>query len=94
MHCSLDDQKMELPEKCLRNREDCEPRAQIASDNGKSFICCGRNDGTGRTVDQDCFTVCWKNGEIDTRDNWDRRDITDTASVLIQALSVEENLNT
>jgi len=82
-----------LPTKCLRNRDDCEPLAQIESDESpKSFICCGRNDGCTRVEHLDEFRVCWKNGGIDELSDWDRRDIIDTVSVLAQALSIDENL--
>ena len=80
-----------LPEKCLRGCSNCEPLAQIESDCGTSFICVGQNDGSTRTVDQDEFTLCWKNSEIDERSDWDKRDLIDTASVICQALSVIQN---
>jgi len=81
-----------LPKECLRGRDDCEPLSQVKSDDKTSFICCGMNDGTERTVEQDCFTMCWKNQDIDTRDFWDKRDITDTISVMAQALSIDANI--
>ena len=81
-----------LPEKCLRDRNDCEPLAQIQSDCGSSFWCCGRNDGATRKIERDEFRVCWKNEEIDEMSDWDKRDITDTISILAQALSIDENI--
>jgi hypothetical protein len=83
---------LSLPDKCLRDRSDCEPLAQIASDNGKSFICCGLNDQETRSYPHDEFRHCWKNQVIDERTDWDRRDITDTISVLAQALSIKANM--
>lgn len=80
-----------LPEKCLRCRTDCEPLAQIESDDGVSFICVGHNDGTDRAEPGDQFTLCWKNGEVDERGHWDDRDLIDTASVILQALSADRN---
>ena len=80
-----------LPEKCLRNREDCEPLAQIASDDGESFVCCGANDGTINNNHQDRFRVCWKNDVVDEESEWDRRDLIDTIAVFSSALSVDEN---
>lgn len=80
-----------LPEKCLRNRDDCQPLGQIESDCGQSFICCGRNDGSDRSLAQDRFTLCWKNDEIDDRSHWDERDLLDTISVIAQALSADQN---
>ena len=83
---------IKLPEKCLRGRCDCEPLAQLESDCGQSFICCGRNDGTERTEPGDEFTMCFKNNSCDERGFWDRRDITDHISVMAQALSIDANL--
>jgi len=81
-----------LPEKCLRNLDDCQPIAQICADDISSFVCCGLNDGTNRKLKQDKFRVCWKNEEINETSDWDKRDLSDTASVLVQALSVSENM--
>lgn len=80
-----------LPEKCLRGKKTCEPLAQIESDCGTSFICCGENDGTERKVEQDKYTICWKSEEIDTEDHVDKFDIMDTISVLAQGLSVAQH---
>lgn len=82
---------IELPDTCLRGYEDCEPLAQIASDCGTSFICCGENDGSTRQVEQDRFRVCWKNEDIDEESDWDERDLINTISVLSGALSVDAN---
>lgn len=82
-----------LPDKCLRGRSDCEPLTQIESDCGSSFICCGHNDGSDRSIPQDRFTLCWKNEAIDTRDHWDEHDLIDTASVIMQALSADFHKN-
>ena len=81
-----------MPDKCLRNLSDCSPLSQIVSDCGNSFICCGINDINSRAVEQDMFRVCWKNTVINDRTDWDRRDITDTISVLAQALSINANM--
>ena len=82
---------IKLPEKCLRGMDRCMPLSQLQSDCGRSFMCCGENDGSDREYEQDKYTVCFKNDIIDERTHWDKRDITDTASVLIQALSIIEN---
>ena len=81
-----------LPDKCLRNSSDCQPLSQIQSDNDNSFICCGLNNDTTKKVKQDIFCHCWVNSEIDELSYLDRRDITDTISILAQALSVDANL--
>ena len=81
---------IELPERCLRDRSDCQPLAQIQSDDGPpSFICCGYNDGTTRTEPGDRFRLCWKSKHIDELSDWDQRDLTDTASIILQALSID-----
>lgn len=68
--------------KCLRCLKSCDPYGQIQSDNGNSFICVGANDGYDRVVEQDEYTLCWKNKYVDERSHWDKRDLTDTAAVL------------
>lgn len=83
---------IKLPDKCLRNKNDCTPIAQIESNCKTSYSCCGLNDGTLREIEQDKFTVCFHNDIIDEYSHWDRRDITDMLSVLAQALSVDANM--
>lgn len=83
---------LRLPETCLRGLSDCEPLAQIQSDNGDSFICCGVNDGARRKMNEDRFTHCWQNSEVQQMDYWSMRDMKDTISVLAQALSVDANI--
>ena len=80
-----------LPEECLRGRGDCQPLAQVESDCGKSFICCGYNDASSRKYEQDEFRHCWKNSMIDELSDWDRRDIISTIAILSQALHVDAN---
>ena len=80
-----------LPEKCLRDRKDCEPYAQIVADGEISFYCCGKNDGSNRPVMQDKYTFCFKGPHRDEMSHNDKRDLTHNASVLIQALAVIEN---
>ncbi len=84
------------PDKCLRGLKTCKPLAQIASDDKdqSSFFCCGENDGTGRTLEQDKYTLCFKNGSIDQESHNDKRDLTHHASVIVQALALIEELET
>lgn len=79
-----------LPEKCLRDRGDCQPLAQIASTCGTSFYCCGKNDSSTRTVEQNKYTVCFKGQYRDSISGNDKRDLTHNAAVLIQALAIIE----
>lgn len=78
---------------CFRCRTDCTPLANISSDeSAMSFVCVGANHPESRTVQQDRFTLCWKNNAVDERGHWDKRDLLDTMSVLAQALSTDENI--
>ena len=80
-------------ETCPRGRNDCVPLNNVVSDEEPlSFVCVGYNDGSSRQVEQDRFTHCWKNAAIDERGHWDRRDLIDTAAVMMTALSVDENI--
>lgn len=83
---------IQLPDKCLRDYDCCKPLAQVASDTGKSFNCCGLNDGSRRVVEQDKFTLCFENGKVSEESHCDRRDLTDFLSVIAQALSVDANM--
>lgn len=78
---------------CLRCRADCVPLANLSSDTEqKSFVCVGLNRKEDRAIPQDRFTLCWKNGAVDERGHWDKRDLLDTMSVIAQALSTDENI--
>lgn len=83
---------IKLPEKCLRERNNCNPYSQIESDDKKSFICCGVHDGTISKVLQDKYTLCFKNDDVDSITLNDKRDLTHNASVLVQALAIIEEL--
>ena len=82
-----------IPEKCVRERDDCCALALIESDDGKSFHCIGHNDGTTRTIKQDKFRVCFKNQYLDEMSDWDERDVKDMMSVLSQGLSADANIS-
>lgn len=87
-----------VPHQCPRLLETCQPLAYNCSTEDalhggpKSFFCCGLNDGSDREVEQDRFTVCFKNEAIDERGHWDRRDIISQVSILSQALCIDENM--
>lgn len=75
---------------CPRKRTDCRSLAQTISENG-GFICSGHNTfDEGRKVDP--FTFCFNNGEIDTTEYYDHRDMVDRVSVMMQALSLDFNM--
>jgi hypothetical protein len=80
---------------CFRCRTDCVPLANLSADGGPmpaSFVCVGLNSLNSRSIPQDRFTLCWKNGAVDERGHWDKRDLIDTMSVIAQALSTDENI--
>jgi len=81
---------IKLPDECQRHRGDCTPLSQIVSDDASSFICCGHNHE--RLVPGDRFRVCWFNDTIKEMSDWSERDIKDTLSVLVQALSADANM--
>lgn len=83
---------IQLPEICLRGIKTCQPYSLIQANDGTgSFICCGENDGVDRFVQQDKYTLCFKNESLDERTYNDERDLTDIASVILQALSIIQN---
>ena len=81
-------------DKCPRGLKDCEPLANIISDEEpRSFICVGFNEIDSRVERQDRFRHCWHNGfGIDIREDMDRRDIIDTIMVLSRGISFDENI--
>lgn len=79
--------------KCLRGLDDCTPLANISeSEECASFVCVGYNKKEDRELEQDRFTLCWKNDVVDEHGHWDKRDLLDTQSVIAQALSTDENI--
>lgn len=80
------------PGYCPRQRTDCSALSQIIATDHASFLCCGQNDGTTRTVDQDQYRVCIKSSENnDLIQDCDKRDLTHQAAVIMGALaSIEQ----
>ena len=77
---------------CPRGRVDCKSYSQIISGEHQSFLCCGENDGSTRTVNQDKYRVCIKSSENnDIMQDCDKRDLIHQASVIMGALAVIEN---
>lgn len=76
---------------CPRERLDCKSFSQVIAQDHASFICCGENNGEGRTVNQDKYRVCVKSSEsIDSIQDCDKRDLMHQASVIMGALAVIE----
>ena len=84
---------IELPPKCPRSRGDCQPLAQVLSDDETTFVCVGENDGSSRTWHGDRFRHCVKSTAPgpDSMQDCDERDMADQASVLVQAISIVAN---
>jgi len=85
-----------MPGFCPRECTDCTPLASLITvwDDDKSkrqYTCVGENDGTNRVVPGDELRHCFKNDEIDQKQDWDQRDVVDTVSVLMQGLSLHTN---
>ena len=80
------------PGYCPRQRTDCKALSQIIASEHASFLCCGENDGTNRTVEQDRYRVCIKSSENnDIMQDCDKRDLVHQASVIMGALaSIEQ----
>lgn len=83
---------IQIPVDCPRGLTECKALATIESDCGKSFVCCGHNDGTTRKLEQDRFTFCMVNDENDTLYHYDDQDMKDNLSVLAQALSADQHI--
>ena len=75
------------PDYCPRGLKDCKPLAQIIATDHTSFYCVGENDGRNRTVEQDRYRVCFKNGDIDRQEDVDRRDLQHAVAVQSMALA-------
>ena len=76
-----------LPVGCPRALANCSPLARIESDDESTFVCVGRNDGTGRRHEQDEFAHCAKSADVDRIDHVDRLDLIDQAAVANAGLS-------
>ena len=78
------------PAGCPRKLCDCEPLSRLASPEYESFMCCGETTEESRSVPTDRFRLCIRSTHetgVDLSVNLDERDVTDTASALIGALS-------
>ena len=80
------------PKGCPRKLSDCQPSSRVASPEYESFMCCGETAEAERTVPTDRFRLCIKSTHqtgVDLTVNLDERDVVDTASVLLGALSFD-----
>ena len=93
---------LQLPIRCWRGRDDCEPLHSIEAMpagmtpekyespdfHPESFVCCGINHSSSRTIKQDCYRFCFKNAFADEMSDNDLQDLTHMAAVVTQALAV------
>lgn len=93
---------LQLPFRCWRRRDDCEPLHSIEGTpenmtpeeyespdfNPVSFVCCGISHSSSRDVKQDCYRFCFKNAVTDEISDNDLQDLTHIAAVVTQALAV------
>ena len=93
---------LNLPPRCWRRRDDCEPLAAVdAAPDGItedqflefdydpfSFVCCGCVAPENRVIPQDAYRICWKNPQVDEMGEYDEQDITHQMLVMSQALAV------
>ena len=80
------------PNGCPRKLTDCLPLSRVASPGYESFMCCGETTEKQRTVPTDRFRLCILSTHrtgVDLTVNLDERDVIDTASVLLGALSYD-----
>lgn len=77
------------PAGCPRGRADCAPLSRVASPKYESFMCCGETDAAPVPTDRLrlCVLSTHSTG-VDVMANFDERDATDTAYVLLGGLSV------
>lgn len=83
------------PEQCARGRLDCRSLAQVVSDDGATFVCCGEV-APGRTPDpRDKWAFCVKGDQArahcagtDVRIFVDRIDMVDMVGVLATGVSM------
>lgn len=81
----------DLPEKCLRGDERCEPLSQIESGCQTSFMCFGYHGGQLSPVRGDIFMFCFKNDVLDREETWDLRDAIDTTAIITSGVSAHIN---
>jgi hypothetical protein len=76
------------PAGCPRQRTDCTPLARVSSPQFESFMCCGETASAPVPTDRLrlCVRSTHKHG-VDVLVNFDERDATDTAYVLLGGLS-------
>lgn len=74
------------PVYCPRGLDGCESLNQIVAAGHRSFICCGEH-GQGK-IPQDRYRLCFKNADIDDMQDYDSRDVIQTAAVLMGAAAL------
>lgn len=81
---------LRFPERCLRGLTTCRPYGQIEGGDPageRSYLCCGKHDGSMALVPQDVYTLCFHGPHRDSMTFHDRRDLVDQAYVIACAQS-------
>ncbi len=93
---TLHDGEIVAPQgKCPKGMVDCWALSRVASEDYESFMCCGETTPESRSVPTDIFRLCIRSDHetgVDLMVNLDERDVIDTSSVLLGALSSNTNL--
>ncbi len=93
---------LNLPERCWRRRDDCEPLGAVdappdgitedqyyaADYDPHSFVCFGCVAEGSRGLPQDAYRLCWKNPAVDEMGDYDEQDVAHTMLVLSQGMAV------
>lgn len=93
---------LNLPPRCWRRRDDCEPlsaidappvglseKAFLAFDyDPLSFVCCGCVAEERRSIPQDAYRLCWKTPIVDEMGDHDEQDLSHQLAVVSQAIAV------
>jgi len=79
-------------ELCPRGLKDCNPLSNMATEDGKDFVCVGKSDPKTRSIHQDKFRHCFVNDNTDTKYDYDEYDIMSVISVMSEAILTENHL--
>lgn len=78
---------IQLPERCMRGCDECQPLSLICSDDNATFVCCGKNDRS-----DDPYRVCFKSLTTDSTFDHDELDLLDQATVMIAGMAIARRL--
>ena len=74
-------------ETCPRGHKTCQPLSNLVTEDGKDFVCVGKNDGSDRSVEQDIYRHCFvSSGGTDSMYDYDEYDMLSVVSCMSEAL--------